>query len=240
MEENENKNNQMPIWRIILSIIIFGFTMFRLMDRCSKTKQNTGYNNSELNEITSQYTSPPMLAENENNVKSNTVLYMPFKQLEALSDEEKRKNGLLKILKDTLVSIEPGLQVKIEKGCYFQNNHDVSMRFAFKDKLGLITFIHKVDCEDDNKNCFLGLKANEELTNLKIDKSQETMPMYSYSIKYDAKKFNGSALTFKEAKGFYIEFESQDISPKILKLLAMQFHLTSLIINGKSIMESIK
>ena len=239
-EEENNSGNETPIWRILLSVMLFCYTSFSLFNKCSKNNSREAYRSENQmgttfpNDIMAEKAADFMAERAEN---SNDLFYKPFKEIDKLSDELKQKYGLIKLKKDTLISLDLATKIKIEKKSYFQNNHDDSLRYASKSPDGLITFFHNFPCSGSAVECFRTLKKDKNISNLKVDNSDKSSPLYTYVLKSGKTKINGCAMVFQDKDVYFFEFESKDLSPQILKLLALEFSLTKIIVDNKSAIE---
>ncbi|WP_281297216.1 hypothetical protein [Flavobacterium limnophilum] len=155
---------------------------------------------------------------------SNNFLYTDYEALDSLPIANKEMYDVIKLKKDTLVYIDFKTKLKIEKDFYFQNNHDDTLRLAFKSPKNFNVFIHDLDTEHSAKENFKSLKKNGRLDKVLVEKINENTEFLSYKIVTDKAKFNGFALCFK-SKGYqlFFEFESEKMSKDILKMKAVDF-----------------
>lgn len=218
------EENGRPIWKSVLSVLFTIFLVIRLIYTCSY-KTNTAADNK--NDLVNFQIDTQKNNEHFKNVRektSNNFLYTRYESLDSLSSLEKENYGVLKLEKDSLVYIDLSTQIKIPKHFYFQNNHDDTLRIAFKSPENLTLFIHDFETKEEIEKNFKILKTDYNLQKYKVENSIGEIKFISYKISKDKKRYNGYAICFKR-KEFqtFFEFESEKLSRDKLKLNAIHF-----------------
>ncbi len=219
-------------WRSLLSILLLVIAVIRLVVTCSKsdtapTPLNDVLENNSRELIEASIRSAKMSQEN-----SNDFLYHSYQSLDSLSEQQQRQNYVTKLSKDSLVTIDLSSKIVVEKNNFIQNNHDDTLRMAFKTPKDVTIFIHDLESTKGITDNFKALKKNCQL---KIDKSTfntKSFETLSYSISKENKKVNGFVLGFhKKEYWTFIEFESTKASKENLKEAAIQFLINN--VKGK-------
>ncbi|MEN2402867.1 hypothetical protein GKZ90_0023975 [Flavobacterium sp. MC2016-06] len=164
---------------------------------------------------------------------SNDILYTSYQDLDSLPYLVRENYGIIKLMKDSFISVNPETKVKILKDYYFQNNHDDSLRMAFKSPKNLNIFIYEFETKEDVEKSFRILKRKSNLERCQLDNSTAEKIFFSYEISKKDKRFNGYTLSFKNDKNIqtFFEFESDKLSKKELKKSALDFLLHNVIKN---------
>lgn len=216
-------------WRAIFVVLSIITLIVRLTFMCSSDRKSPSYNYNNDS-------SNPVLdfeeATRENNEinkviierASNNFLYTDYKALDSLPIASKEMYDVMKLTKDTVVYIDFKTKLKIEKDFYFQNNHDDTLRLAFKSPKNLNVFIHDLDTKNSVKENIESLKKFGKLDKVLVEKINDNTEILSYKIKTDKAKFNGFAICFKSKEyQLFFEFESEKMSKDILKMKAVDF-----------------
>ncbi|WP_395054319.1 hypothetical protein [Flavobacterium sp.] len=224
--------NERPVWRVVLSICITIFLVVRLIITCSKSNDNskTIYNNSlnnidfnkEINDNKIQYA-------NNLEVKSNAILYLNYKEIDNISDNEKAAYMLSKFKKDSLISLDIESTIKIPKDYYFQKNYDDTLKMGFKSPKDLTVFIHDLESKNNVEEIFKSIKRGCKLEKLSIEKQSSSSKTIFYSFSKNNFKYNGYAMVI-DSDGYFlfIEFESHKLSAFDLKFEALNFITTQI------------
>jgi hypothetical protein len=217
------EENERPVWKSVLSILVTIFLVVKLIYTCShKTNTIDNTKNQLVNfQIDSQKDKEQY--KNALNKISNNFLYYNYESLDSLSSSVKENYRVLKLEKDSLVYISLSTKIKIPKDYYFQNNHDDSLRIAFKSPENLTIFIHDFDSKEEIEKNFKILKADSNLQNYKASTIGD-FKVISYKISKNKKRYNGYALCIKgkELQTFF-EFESDKLSSDKLRSAAILF-----------------
>lgn len=218
-------------WRTLLSIVLLLFAVVRLVMTCSNDKSNAEKPiNQEIIDQSEAIRTNNVIAAAKFQQQSNDILYTSYKDLEELSETEKQFNHLKKLEKDTIVQIDLSTRIKIQKESYFQNNHDDTLRMAFKLKKDLTVFLHDFESKKEDNDNFKALKKFGQLSDLKLLKSNKNSKTYSYSIVKKTKKYNGFALLYKSNElCSFIEFESDVLTKPALESAAYLFIINNVI-----------
>jgi hypothetical protein len=218
-------------WRTLLSIVLLLFAVVRLVMTCTNDKSNASKPiNQEIIDQSEAIRTNNVIAAAKFQQQSNDILYTSYKDLEDLSETEKQFNHLKKLEKDTIVQIDLSTRIKIQKESYFQNNHDDTLRMAFKLKKDLTIFLHDFESKKEDSDNFKALKSNGQLSDLKLLKSNKNSKTYSYSIVKKTKKYNGFVLLYKSNElCSFIEFESDVLTKPALESAAYLFIINNVI-----------
>lgn len=219
--------NEGSVWRNVLSILITCILVIRLIYTCSNTN----------NRSSSNFTPEPSYIEDAQKVMqesidrnnklrtfvSNNILYKNYDGLDSLSPLMKKEFGLTKLERDSAVKVDISTTLRIPKNFYLQNNHDDTLKMAFKSPQNMNIFIHDFDSKKGIAENFKSLKQDKELQKFKEQK-YSNFKVITYKITKDKKRFNGFALCFKAGDYLeFYEFESADLSADVLKLKAIDF-----------------
>ncbi|MTH14282.1 hypothetical protein [Flavobacterium sp. LC2016-01] len=162
----------------------------------------------------------------EKNRFSNNLFYSDYAALDSLTVSEQEEYGVCRLKKDSLIFMDIKSQLNIPKEYYLQNNHDDSLRVAFKSPRNLTIFIHDFETKESVENGFKSVKRYSNLEKFKVENNLESAKVFSYKISKEGKKFNGYALAFqsktRDYQTFY-EFESSTLSKDMLKNKALEF-----------------
>jgi len=218
-----------PEWRKILLVIVFVISALQLISTCAGTDKRKQYEpdfNTVNNDLMMQQQEINARIINSRNTISNNILYTPYKDLDTLSVMQKDNYDIFKLEKDSLIYADLNTQIKIPKGFYVQNNHDDTLRMAFKSPADLNIFIHDFKAAKDFKENFSAIKRDKKLQHYKLENSIGSTKVVSYKITKEDKRFNGYAICFitNEYQMFF-EFESQNIPKDQLKTKAIDFLL---------------
>lgn len=210
--------------KILLSIVGVIFFIARIAMRCSNDNNDyqatTQYENSEYSQAINK-----ALIEQQREASSEAkdFLYMSYKELDTISDDEKYAAKVIKLDKDSTVYIDLQTKINVLKGSYFQNLHNDSLQMAIKTPDDVDIFIHSFEKETDLENCFKEIKKSKKLRNYVVDINKENTKLFSYEILPNDKKLRGYALAVeKENYATFIEFESSKKSKDEIKLIALQ------------------
>ena len=222
--------NESP-WRSVLSIVLLLFAVVRLVMTCTNDKSNASSPiNQEIINRSEEIRANNIVSAAKFQQQSNDILYTSYKDLEDLSETEKQFNHLKKLQKDTIVQIDLSTRIKIQKESYFQNNHDDTLRMAFKLKKDLTIFLHDFESKKEDSDNFKALKKFGQLNDFKLLKSNKSSKTYSYSIVKKDKKYNGFALLYKSNElCSFIEFESDVLTKPALQSAAYLFIINNVI-----------
>jgi hypothetical protein len=230
--------NERPVWKTVLSIFGILFLVIRLVYTCSKMNDRKSNDLNINNVINDNLIEQHQYQDNIQRAllkKNNDLLYTKYQNLDTINDAQKQLYSVIKLAKDSLVTFDLSTKIKIEKNYYFQNNHDDSLRMAFKSPKDLNVFIHDFESKESEETNFKNLKKNANLKHFKLDNLLTETKTFSYTITKNKITFNGYALSFKN-NGYqtFIEFESQKISGLELKFAALSFLNTNLKQSKKS------
>jgi hypothetical protein len=229
-------SDETPGWRTGLSICFAAIAIIRLIFTCSdmNRRNNVAIDNNTISPYSinaEQFKTA--IEENKVNVQieqkkiATNIMYAEYKGVDSLSSLQKENYGLYKLKKDSLVYIGFTTQMKIPKAYYLQNNHDDSLRIAFKSPDNLNIFIHDFDSKEDLEQSLKSLKRQSNLQKYKLENTiGKQTKVVSYKISKDNKRFNGYALCFKSESGdlqTFFEFESNKLSKEELKEKALDF-----------------
>jgi hypothetical protein len=154
---------------------------------------------------------------------SNAILYRTYNGLDSLNSVTKDEYGILKLEKDTTLYVDVRTKVKVPKKFYFQNNHDDTLKMAFKSPENLNVFIHDLISKEEVGTNLKAIKRSYNIEKFK-EKSIGVCKIITYKVTKDKKRYNGYALCFK-SKDYqtFFEFESNDLSSEKLKEKAIDF-----------------
>lgn len=219
--------DERPVWRNVLSILVTCILVIRLLYTCSNMNNRSSYDNNP-GIVNFQDTQRIMQESIDRNNKiraivSNNILYKMYQGLDSLSPLTKEDYGLIKLEKDTAIYIDLSTKLKIPKNFYFQNNHDDTLKMAFKSPQNLNIFIHDFHSKDEAAVNFKSIKRDKNLQKFKEDKLS-IFRMMTYKITKDNVKYNGYAFCFKtDDFQTFFEFESHDLSSDKLREKAVDF-----------------
>jgi len=226
MEENEEYKAR-PVWRTVLSIVIAIIAVVRLFATCNQmeSRKNKTLDVNELNIPEQQFLDQRPLASSQTPKAWNDLLYKRYKYLDSLDQTRLKDFYIIKLAKDSLVSLDIKSRLKIEKGCFFQNTHDDTLKFAFKTPKNLNVFVHDFESSIAVDKSFKKLKAGSEIKNFKeFIKLSPTTKLVTYNITKRRIRFNGIAYVFeKNNYQMYVEFESSTWSQKKLNQEALTY-----------------
>jgi len=225
--------------RTILSFLVAAIAIFRLIYTCSDMNNRHSDISSPYNQQFKEQmeSSQAIMEQSINNARlqrkaiSNTILYTSYVGLDSLSAMLKDDYGLLKLEKDSSIYVDIKTQVKIPKDYYYQNNHDDSLRVAFKSPDNLNIFIHDFDTADDVEKSFKGLKGQDNLQKFKVENKIDNAKVISYKVLKNNKRFNGYAMCFQTKTNDHLttfEFESTKLSKAELKIKSIEFLLKNM------------
>ncbi len=230
-------------WRTVLSIIFVVVTSIRLMYTCSNMDRRNANSQNTVDVspyVMSQEQAEAIAEQNRVNNQiikyqkdklSNNLFYSDYAVLDSLTVSEQEDYGVCRLKKDSLIFMDIKTQLNIPKEYYLQNNHDDSLRVAFKSPRNLTIFIHDFETKESVENSFKSLKRYSNLQKFKLENDLEMGKVFSYKISKEGKKFNGYALAFqsktRDYQTFY-EFESSTLSKDILKDKALEFLLQNM------------
>ncbi len=215
-------------WRSVLSILAVIFIIIRLLFTCSNMNKSTS---REIDPVMQNFQNSQQIMQ-ENLIRqreaqkqlSNTVLYSSYQGLDSLSTLQRENFGIRKLEKDSLIYIGLNTQMKILKNYFLQNNHDDSLRIAFKSPDNLTVFIHDFESKGDLVQNLKSLKRGSDFLKHKVENTIGQLKAISYKIKRGNKKYNGYVLCFQAADfQNYYEFESDQLTPATLKIRAIDF-----------------
>lgn len=224
-------NEEFPIWRKVVIFLFLLFSVIRLAYTCSKMNNRSSQNLNTDDLLNNQvYEDNSRIQQQNLEKKGNDFLYNSFKTLDSIDAAQKQVYSIIKLNKDSLIPFDMSTKIKVEKGFYFQNNHDDSLRLAFKLPKDLTIFIHDFESTNNEDENFKSLKKNARLKSFKLDDLLTKTKTTSYSITKNNTKFNGYALSFKNNNyQTFIEFESQKISGFELQMEALSYLRKNLI-----------
>lgn len=219
-------------WRSLLSILLLVIAVIRIIVTCSKSDTTTNTLNNVLEDNSREQMEANIRNAKISQQNTNDYLYNSYQFIDSLSDQEQKQNYVTKLSKDSLLTIDLSSKIVVEKNNFIQNNHDDTLRMAFKTPKELTIFIH--DLESTN-GITENLKALKKNCQLKIDKSTfntKSFETLSYSITKEHKNINGFVLGFhKKEYWTFIEFESTKASKEQLKEDAIHFLINN--VKGK-------
>lgn len=155
--------------------------------------------------------------EKRRQIVSNNIMYQTYQGLDSLNSIQKEEFGILKLERDTLIYVDLSTKIRIPKDYYLQNNHDDTLRMAFKSPQNLNIFIHDFDSKETLATNLKSIKHDKELQKLKESKLS-IFNLMTYKIKDHNKKYNGYAFCFKvESSQTFFEFESASLSSDQLR-----------------------
>ncbi|WP_426485831.1 hypothetical protein [Flavobacterium sp. 2] len=169
-----------------------------------------------------------LMTQVKKNRLSNNLFYSNYSDLDSLTISQQEDYGVCKLKKDSLIFMSIKEELNIPKGYYLQNNHDDSLRMAFKSPRNLTIFIHDFETKESVENGFKSLKRYSNLQKFKVENNLKTGKVFSYKISKEGKAFNGYAIAFQSKTRdyqFFYEFESNTLSKEILKEKALEFLL---------------
>lgn len=219
--------DERPAWRNVLSILVTCILVIRLFFTCSNmNNRNSSGNTSDVINFqeTEKITNEIIMQNNRIRKKtSNEALYGTYQSLDSLSPLMKESYGILRLERDTVVFIDLSTKIKIPKHFYYQNNHDDTLRMAFKSPENLNIFIHDFESKEEIAKNFKSLKSSSDLKKYK-ENEVSIFKIISYKISKNNKRFNGYALCFKTGDfQTFFEFESNNLSSDKLKEKAIDF-----------------
>ncbi|MDR6565006.1 MULTISPECIES: hypothetical protein [unclassified Arcicella] len=221
-----DNNNELPIWRIILSIVSSILLITRLVTGCSNHNANNRFDDERFKEELEVITeSKNEQFSNQENIKSNDMLYAKYIDIDMLSQEIKEQYGISKLVRDSLILLDIDSKIKIRKNYYFQKNYDDSLRYAFKSPKDLNIFIHSFTAKGKVEENFRSLKGNSYLKEFKSDHSIKNVQLFHYSIIKNNMQFNGYAvmMNYENDNLSFMEFESNQLNKKELRKLLLRF-----------------
>ena len=226
MEENEEYRER-PVWRTVLSIVIAIIAVVRLFATCNQmeSRQTRILDANQLNIPEQTFSDQRSLTSRQTPKIWNDLLYKRYKYLDSLDQTRLKDFYIIKLAKDSLVSLDIESQLKIEKGCFFQNTHDDTLKFAFKTPKNLNVFVHDFESTVAVDKSFKKLKAGSGINNFKeFIKLSPTTKLLTYNITKRDIKFNGIAYAFeKNNYQMFIEFESSTWPQKKLNKEALTY-----------------
>ncbi|MBN8641519.1 MAG: hypothetical protein J0L86_06860 [Flavobacteriales bacterium] len=213
-------------WKIMLSVCITLFMVGRLMYTCSNmNNKSTNYNSTPLPNVDYDYVRA--LREAQISSKSNQFLYLSYKQLDSVSESEKKLYQVKKLVKDTLVSLDIETKIKIAKDWYLQKNYDDSLKLAFKTPENLTVFIHDFESKENAEVVFKSLKRGSDLKSVEIE--GEDLKTITYTVNKNNSLFNGYAFCFAQDNYYlFLEFESNTMKKEALKTTALTYFFTNI------------
>lgn len=196
------------------------------MYTCSNmNNKSTNYNPNPLPNADYDYVQA--LRESQISAKSNQFLYLSYKQLDSVSESEKKLYQVKKLEKDTLVNLDIETKIKIAKEWYLQKNYDDSLKLAFKTTENLTVFIHDFESKENADAVFKSLKRGSDLKSVVIE--GEDLKTITYTVNKNNSLFNGYAFCFeKDDYYFFLEFESNTMKKEELKLKAFTYFITNI------------
>lgn len=219
-------NNDKPVWKYVLSICFTLFMLGRLIYTCSNmNKKSTNYNPNPLLNVNYDYGRE--LREAQISAKSNQFLYFSYKQLDSISESEKKLYQVKKLVKDTLVHLDVETKIKISKEWYLQKNYDDSLKLAFKTPENLTVFVHDFESKENADAVFKSLKRGSDLKSVVME--GEDLKTITYSVNKNNSLFNGYAFCFAQDNYYlFLEFESNTMKKEELKLKAFTYFITNI------------
>lgn len=210
-----------PAWRNVLSILVTCFLVIRLLYTCSNmsNRNSSGINPEIVNFQDTQKIMQESIERNEKRreIVSNNIMYQTYQGLDSLNSIQKEEFGILKLERDTLIYVDLSTKIRIPKDYYLQNNHDDTLRMAFKSPQNLNIFIHDFDSKETLATNLKSIKHDKELQKLKESKLS-IFNLMTYKITDHNKKYNGYAFCFKvEGSQTFFEFESAALSSDQLR-----------------------
>lgn len=219
-------------WRALFTVLSVILLFVKVFYTCSSTNRRVETYNS-YNSLTNNSSIDMSEVSMRNNAinkamierLSNDFLYKDYKSIDSLKDAGRLFYGVVKLKKDTVVAVDFSSNLKIYKDFYFQNNHDDSLRIAFKSPENLNVFIHDFDTKSSVIESFKSFKSRSGLiSNLKVEKITPTSDLVYYKIEANKNKFNGFAFCVKNKDSqMFFEFESEKLSKDRLKIAAITF-----------------
>jgi hypothetical protein len=226
MEENEEYRER-PVWRTVLSIVLAIIAVVRLFATCNQTNsnQNKILDASQFNTSEQQFLDQKPLTSTLAPNIWNDLLYKRYKYLDSLDQTRLKDFYITKLAKDSLVSLDIKSQLKIEKGCFFQNTQDDTLKFAFKTPKNINVFVHDFESNASADKSFKKLKAGSGIKNFKeFIKLSPTTKLVTYNIEKQKIKFNGIAYVFEQNNYLmFVELESSTWSQKKLNREALTY-----------------
>ncbi|RQO78889.1 hypothetical protein DBR40_03960 [Pedobacter sp. KBW01] len=226
MDDNEEYRER-PVWRIVLSIAIAIFAVIRLFATCNKmdSRQSNIPDSNILNLTEQRFSNQGSVSSSPPPKAWNSLLYKRYKYLDSLDLTRLRDFYIVKLTKDSLVSLDIKSQLKIEKGCFFQNTHDDSLKFAFKTPKNLNVFVHDFEGTSTVDASFKQLKSGSKIKNYRdFIKLSPNSKLVSYNITQSGIKFKGVAYAFKQDNyKMFIEFESSTLTQINLEHQALTY-----------------
>ncbi len=221
MDEN-GEYREKPVWRTVLSIVLAIFALIRLGVTCNKmdSRQSRTTEPIEFSMPAERFSDQRPLPPEHAPKAWNSLLYKRYKYLDSLDQTRLRNFYIVKVTKDSIFALDIKSQFKIDKGCFFQNTHDDSLKFAFKTKKKLNVFVHDFESSTAVDKSFKKLKAGSGIKNFReFIKLSPTTKLVTYNIAKEGIKFNGIAYVYEQNNyQMFIEFESSALSqPKLNK-----------------------
>ncbi|MGM9479331.1 hypothetical protein ACS5PU_23110 [Pedobacter sp. GSP4] len=211
----EEEYKERPVWRTVLSIAIAIFAVIRLFVTCNQADTRRPIMADPVDFSTAQeQKDQQQLSSSIPNKEWNKLLYKKYKAIDSLSKAQLRAFYINKVEKDSLASIDMRTQLLIEKGFFFQNTHDDTLKFAFKTPKNLNVFVHDFESKASVEKSFKQLKAGNRIKDFKVwIKLSPVTRLVTYTIVESGIKFRGIAYTFNENDyKIFIEFESSTLS----------------------------
>ncbi|MDR6565004.1 MULTISPECIES: hypothetical protein [unclassified Arcicella] len=222
------EKKEVPVWRILLSLAISIFFITRLFLEYSNLSSNTDSFHGDnpfkkaIQEITGEANEK---FDKVKNNKSNEALYDKYADINVSLQEKREKDGIIKLVNDSLVNIDYYSKIKIPKNSYFQNNYSDSLKFAIKMPNNLNIFIHSFPAQGEVRDNFASLKRASDLKEFNFDYSIKDVLLFHYKLTENKIKFNGYGVVVskEDAKLILMEFESKKLTQKELKKLLVKY-----------------
>lgn len=218
-------------WRTIISVLVFILIVVRFAVKIFTPSSNQPETNlSLMSPGLQQIQDRQQIASDHALTKaSNKIMYSSYADLDTFSVEQLHRYKLVKLQKDSMVVFDLNSKIKVNKGYYYQNNHDKLMRMAIKAKNGMTVFIHDFKTSGHIETRLERIKAEMEFSDYKQE-SFDKLRLASYRINKDGTKYNGFAVVFQDTNySMFIEFESDKLNPSKLRKEALSFFTKNLI-----------
>lgn len=216
--DNYEPQGGSPPWRTILSVIVLVISLIRLASTCSNNNGNNAGSSVQQDQFMQDVYQRQAMYRNAMQGNSNDLLYASYDSLENMESAKKDIYRVTRIGKDTLIGYDLETKIKINKGEYFQNNRDDSLRMAVKRPDGLTVFFHDFESKGDLKYNFLEIKRGKGIADFKVESDKPDAKSVTYTFGKNGKKWNGYAI-ISRSNGYFasVEFESNGRLPEIKK-----------------------
>ncbi|MFC7773085.1 hypothetical protein [Flavobacterium sp. GCM10027622] len=219
-------------WRIVLSVCLILFAVFRIATRCSNSSRSNSYDNSVQSNQDQISTSLRMINEQISKTGED-VFNDSYTKISTLDSIFLDQFSIQKLNKDTLVHVDLLSKIRIPKEAYLQNTHDDSLRFGSKFKDDVTLLVHDFESKSKAEENLKQLKNHSDFKVKPTENNSELGNYMEYSFSKNDKKVNGFAYSHNDDEyQLFIEFESDRLSEKEIKAYALHYLKENLVVKN--------